>query len=69
MGAIDISDEDFALLKTVNNLRRVGHSVPLDIAAAASSLVARGLIAVDEDGHFVPDDVKWKLVADQRPLK
>lgn len=69
IGAIEISDEDFTLLKTVNNLRRVGHPVPSDIAAAASSLVARGLIAMDEDGHFVPDDVKWKLVADQRPLK
>lgn len=69
MGAIEISDKDFMLLKTVNNLRRVGHPVPSDIAAAASSLVASGLIAVDEDGHFVPDDVKWKLVADQRPLK
>jgi len=68
MGAAEISDEDFRLLETVNNLRKVGHLVPSDLATAASSLVARGLIAVDEDGHFVPDSVKWKLVADQRPL-
>ncbi len=69
MGAIEISDEDFTLLTMVNNLRRCGYPVPSDIAAKASSLVARGLIAVDDDGHFVPDEVKWDLVAQQRPLK
>lgn len=69
MSTIEISDEDFTLLTKVNNLRSSGHPVLPGIEAAVSTLVARELIAVDEDGYYVPDDVKWKLVAAQRPLK
>lgn len=69
MRAIEISDEDFTLLTKVSNCRKLGYPVPSDMAATTSSLVARGLIAVDEDGPFVPDEVKWQLVEDQRPLK
>ncbi len=64
-----ISDEDFRLLTVVNNSRKKGWDVSAETAAQLVSLIERGLVAKDENGHYVPDQVKWDLVKAQRQLK
>ena len=65
----DLSDEDFWLITVVNNVRNMGQDLSPDTADQVAHLAARGLVATDQDGHFIPSDVQWRLMRVGRILK
>lgn len=51
------------MLKAINNSHRADMPQPERLRLDAESLIARRLAADGEEGLYVPDDVKWKLLA------
>lgn len=65
---MDVTDKELVLLKAINNSHRDGTPQPEHLRNDAQPLIARGLVAEGETGLYVPDDVKWKFLADGQSL-
>ena len=64
----EVTERDLLLLKAINNSRRQGILQPPNLRDEAKELLLRGLVAEDPEGMYVPDDVKFQLLADGRSL-
>ena len=63
-----VSDKEFVLLKAINNSRRMGLPQSPDTRDQARELLARALVAEDQEGLYVPDDVKFEFFATGQSL-
>lgn len=63
-----LTDRELLLLKAVNNSRRQGIPQPPHVRDDAKELLLRGLVAEDHEGMYVPDEVKFQLLADGQSL-
>lgn len=65
---MDVTNEELILLKAINHSHRGRISQPAHLRDDARALIARGLVAECDTGLYVPDDVKFKFLADGQSL-
>ncbi len=64
----ELTERELLLLKAINHSRRQDMPQPAHLRSEAHELLVRGLVAEDDAGLYVPDDVKFQLLAAGKSL-
>lgn len=73
---MDVSDDDFLILEMIERCSALGHPCPASLVSKAVGLVEKDLVRIKGEvakngmaDLYIPDEVKWKLLAGGRFLK